>query len=172
MSQITLVTGGARSGKSTYALELARAVDGKRAFIATGVATDDEMVKRIRAHQDERKGEFDTVEASEYVKNVLDAIAYKYDVILIDCVTLLINNMMYRDMENGDIYDEFDRIIEVLGEQNVTAIFVTNEVGLGIVPNNPLARRFRDLQGRVNQKLASASSNVYMVVSGIAMKIK
>ncbi len=174
-ADMILITGGARSGKSSFALGMARATGGgvtKRAFVATAKATDDEMIKRIENHKAQRKGEFDTFEEHEYLAGLLESIAYIYDVILIDCVTLFINNLMFYGKADEEIADHFDSVIKIIKGAGAKVIIVTNEVGLGIVPDNPLARRFIDLQGKVNQQLAASCSEVFLMTSGIPVKIK
>jgi adenosylcobinamide kinase/adenosylcobinamide-phosphate guanylyltransferase len=144
----------------------------KKAFIATAVVIDDEMRQRIEKHQSERKNEFDTFEESKKLASLLDKIASKYDVILIDCIPFLINNLMYAGKTDEEILKEFELSLNNLEKSNAKVILVTNEVGFGIVPDNDAARRFRDLLGRVNQMLAEKSCCVYLMVSGIPLKLK
>lgn len=185
MSEIILITGGVRSGKSSFALHVAKGeqkdafknpagikLHKKKAFVATAVVTDDEMKKRIEEHKKDRQGEFDTYEEPEKISSLIDVVGGKYDVILIDCVTFLINNLMLSGRADDEVLKEFELILNRLEGCNAKVIFVTNEVGFGIVPDNELARRFRDLQGRVNQMLAEASCCVYLMVSGIPLKLK
>jgi adenosylcobinamide kinase/adenosylcobinamide-phosphate guanylyltransferase len=172
MRRIILVTGGARSGKSTFALNMADSENKKRAFVATAVAIDDEMSARIEIHKKERQKDFDTFEEPERLSGLMKDIVKKYDFIVVDCVTFFLNNLMFKGLKDGDILTECELILKSLKEGNAEVVFVTNEVGFGIVPDNPLSRRFRDLQGCVNKMLADASSDVYLMVSGIPLKIK
>ncbi|MEO8027387.1 MAG: bifunctional adenosylcobinamide kinase/adenosylcobinamide-phosphate guanylyltransferase [Bryobacteraceae bacterium] len=161
---LTLIGGGARSGKSRYALELAKQHAGRLAFVATAEALDDEMRERIRSHQAERSSAFSTIEAP------LDlAIAFDqpYDLFVVDCLTLWCSNMLFA---GRDIAAETARMLEAARAHDV--ILVTNEVGCGIVPENELARRFRDEAGRMNQRCAEAADTVYWMVFGVPLKVK
>lgn len=175
MSKVIMLTGGVRSGKSTQALKLAgsKGVPGmKKAFVATGAATDSEMTERIKKHKEERADDYDTYEETENVSALLRDITEEYDIIIVDCMTFLVNNMMFNGRSDDEILEECDLIAKSVKGKGATVIFVTNEVGLGIVPENGLARRFRDLAGRVNQKIAEISDEVYFMVSGLPMEIK
>lgn len=178
LSDIVLVTGGARSGKSRYAQSLAERIGGSRVFIATCPPFDEEMRRRIQRHQAERrKGGWRTVEAPVDLEKALDETA-DFDVRLVDCLTLWINNLMHEaEQEGAEIHE--DQIGRMAGKlafacraRTGATILVTNEVGMGIVPDNPLARRYRDLAGRCNQVLAAAAQRVVLLVSGIPMTIK
>ncbi|MFP4027354.1 MAG: bifunctional adenosylcobinamide kinase/adenosylcobinamide-phosphate guanylyltransferase [Candidatus Brocadiia bacterium] len=178
MAQIILITGGARSGKSRLALDLAEKCPEPRAFIATCPPLDEEMQQRIEAHQNAReKAGWDTIEETTNLADVLQKNT-SYNVMLIDCITLWINNLMHRSSEKNRDLDEsnIEKItIELLGAARKhpgTVIFVTNEVGMGIVPENALARRYRDLVGRCNQAIAAAADDVRLVTCGIDRKIK
>jgi len=172
MSRVILITGGARSGKSSYAQRIAKENGGKRAFIATAVTTDEEMRERILRHKEERGKDFFTYEEPEKIAALLKEIINKYEIILVDCLTFFISNLLIKGLTDEEIYKECDLILERLSGSNSTVIFVSNEVGMGIVPDNALARRFRDIAGRVNQKFANSSDEVYLIVSGIPLKIK
>ena len=173
--KIVFVTGGSRSGKSSFALNKALKIKGKRAFIATATPSDDEMSSRINAHKAERGDKFVTFEEPLSINKLLSEIAQTYNVILIDCLTLWLSNIMYRNIEN--MYNEIDDLIESLNDikkyKNLKAVYiVSNEVGMGIVPENKTARYFRDASGKMNQNVAAIADEVYFTVSGIAMKIK
>ena len=163
---IVLVGGGSRSGKSRYALELARGRGSRLGFLATAQAFDQEMADRIARHRDERASEFVTIEEP---RDIAQAIANRHDLdaIVVDCLTLWVSNLMLADLAIG-----VDPLIEAARRNPATVIFVTNEVGCGIVPENALSRRFRDLAGTVNQRIAAAADEVYYMAFGIPIKVK
>ena len=176
MSEIILITGGARSGKSRTAQKLAEDRGGKRLFVATCTVTDPEMRRRIEQHQfDRQDGGWETVEETVDLEEVLNG-NQEYEVVLIDCLTLWINNLLFTD--SGNALDEaamaakVQRLLEACAVRTGTVIMVTNEVGLGIVPENALARRYRDLVGRCNQVIGSFADKVIFVTCGIPMTIK
>ena len=178
MADFTLVTGGARSGKSSFALELCEKMAGDRCFIATCPVTDGEMADRIEKHRQERLGrKWATIEEElDLTQTITDNTAY--DIILVDCLTLWISNLLYHHEKNGDLLGE--KRMAMLAEQLADAskaspakvCFVTNEVGLGIVPDNALARKYRDLVGRCNRILAARASEVFLVSCGLPLKLK
>jgi adenosylcobinamide kinase / adenosylcobinamide-phosphate guanylyltransferase len=161
-----LVGGGSRSGKSRYALELAKQRGVRPAFLATAQAFDDEMTERIRKHREERGDGFVTLEEPFELANALRA-QRECDVIVVDCLTLWVSNLMLSDREIPA-----NELIAAARESAATVIFVSNEVGCGIVPENPLARRFRDLAGALNQRVAAAADEVYWMAFGIPLKVK
>ncbi|RDE09982.1 bifunctional adenosylcobinamide kinase/adenosylcobinamide-phosphate guanylyltransferase [Pelagibacterium lacus] len=165
-----LVLGGARSGKTALAERLAIAGSTAPAYLATAEALDDEMIERVSAHQRSREGRFTTIEEPLELSQALFAASHAHDVILVDCLTLWITNLL--SMER-DVAEEVDTLIETL-EAITTAriIVVSNEVGLGIVPDNALARTFRDLTGAAHQELAAICEHVYFVVAGLPMVVK
>lgn len=178
MARIILITGGGRSGKSGYALKLAHALPGPRAFIATCPALDDEMRERVRTHK-EARADYNWLTVEETL-NLCDALrrAAHCAVFVVDCLTLWVNNLMYQAQSGGMKISE-DRIagrcndvIEASREIDGTVIFVTNEVGMGIVPCNDVSRRFRDLAGRCNQVFAAAADEVTLVVCGLPLHLK
>ena len=177
MAEIILITGGARSGKSRHAQALAEARPGKRLFIATSPVIDAEMHHRIERHQADRQGQgWRTVEEELRPADILTGNPEE-TVVLLDCLTLWVSNLLFA-AEAPEYYTE-TRLAE-LAEELVGAarnrqgavIIVTNEVGLGIVPENPLARRYRDLVGRCNQTIAAGADRVDLVVCGIPLSIK
>lgn len=179
MSKIILITGGARSGKSSYALERAEAISSNRLFVATCPKIDSEMSERVRRHQEERKGRgWVTVESEINLGAVFKERISGIDVVLIDCITLWVNNILFaHDSEGSEIDDHFIGALcnEWLGTTKNfagTVICVTNEVGLGIVPDNPLARRYRDLVGTCNQLIGRNASEVILVSCGIPLHLK
>lgn len=179
-----LVTGGARSGKSTFAEEYAKKSGENVLYIATAIAFDEEMKERIRLHQRTRPKYWETYEGYINLYDVIEKKAEKFDCILFDCITILVTNLMFyysdnREIDNADfkiieteILSEIDKIMEVCKKIKCETIFVSNEVGMGIVPENKLSRQFRDIAGRVNQRIAKNAEQVFLLVSGIPMKIK
>ena len=173
MNQKVLIIGGCRSGKSRHALDLALSIEGdKKVFIATCEPRDDEMHLRVANHQKERGDAWRTVEAPLHLAEAILQNAKSGSVVLVDCLTLWINNLM---MENEDIQYTDQKIadlIEVIQKAEGPVVLVSNEVGTGIVPENKMARAYRDLVGSVNQAAARAVDRVDMVVAGIAVTIK
>jgi adenosylcobinamide kinase/adenosylcobinamide-phosphate guanylyltransferase len=164
---IVLIGGGSRSGKSSYALTLARQAGERRGFLATAQAFDDEMRQRIAQHREERGPDFVAIEEPLNLAPVILAQQEALDVLVIDCLTLWLSNVMLSGQEPC-----FDSFIEVAAESSMQCILVTNEVGCGIVPDNALARRFRDLAGILNQKAAARATAVYWMVFGVPMRVK
>lgn len=171
MSRLIFITGGARSGKSDLAVRLAEGSSGKVAFIATARAGDAEMAERILLHKRSRPKEWITIENPV---DVPSAIAHcGCDVVIIDCLTLLLSNLMLEDMNKMDpILGRIKELAESTRSFDGTVIVVSNEVGMGIVPENEMARKFRDLAGRANQIMAGAADEVYVCFSGIPVRIK
>jgi adenosylcobinamide kinase / adenosylcobinamide-phosphate guanylyltransferase len=171
---IVLVTGGSRSGKSGFALSLAGERGEPRVFLATAQAFDEEMESRIAAHRKARPADWGLVEEPLAVPGALRrALGDGAHVVLLDCVTIWMSNMLLADERFGE--REAARAAgELVGAARggATTIIVTNEVGSGVVPDNALARRFRDCAGRANQLIAQAADEVYYLVSGIPLKIK
>jgi adenosylcobinamide kinase / adenosylcobinamide-phosphate guanylyltransferase len=168
MSSI-LVLGGARSGKSRYAEDLALGHRGERIYIASAEAGDEEMQRRIADHRRRRGTEWHTLEEPIELTNALQRTCGESRLVLVDCITLWLSNLM---MLERDVGGEIDRLCMVLPRLEGTLIFVSNEVGLGIVPENALARRFRDEAGFANQRLAAACDEVVVMVAGLALKVK
>src|SRR5689334_20626396 len=159
-----LITGGARSGKSRHAQEIAESLGEQRTYIATAEAGDDDMAARIRRHREARGPGWTTVEEP------LDpARAIAGDVVLIDCLTLWVSNLIHA---RDDVGPDFDRLLHALGRAPGHVLVVTNEVGLGIVPDSPLARRYRDELGRLNQRVATACDRVVMMIAGLPLRVK
>lgn len=173
MSEITLIIGGCKSGKSRHALMLARQTPVKhRKFIATGVPFDTEMEDRIRRHRKERGAEWETIEAPV---DLIPAIAENggFDtLILVDCITLWINNLLMENRDRDEIIRYGNELVKILNAVEGPVLLVSNEVGAGIVPENPLARRFRDIAGVINGKIAGCAHQVIWMVAGIPVRIK
>ncbi|NPU90046.1 MAG: bifunctional adenosylcobinamide kinase/adenosylcobinamide-phosphate guanylyltransferase [Fervidobacterium sp.] len=163
-----LITGGMKSGKSTFALNMALKYT-KRAFLATGVPFDEEMRLRIEKHKAERKELFDTFEEPVNVTEVLKNIDNNYDVILFECLTTYLGNLYYYQL---DVQERIDGLVDVLSNMSSDVIVVTNEVGWGIIPENPIARQYAEILGKTNTRLAKLAKEVYLVVSGIGVRIK
>ena len=172
MAKIIFILGGARSGKSTYALELTKKYKKKVAFIATCQALDKEMTQRIKFHKKARPRDWQTFEEPYKVSGLLNKIGAKFDVILIDCLTLLVSNLILKGLKVDAITQEINNILSALNKIEGKAIIVSNEVGLGIVPNTKLGRSFRDVAGKINQAVAQESDEVFFMVSGIPWRIK
>jgi adenosylcobinamide kinase/adenosylcobinamide-phosphate guanylyltransferase len=170
-NKVYFITGGARSGKSAFAEKLATELKGKRAYIATAQALDEEMAAKIAKHQKDRGAQWDTYEEPLAVAELLSKLSSKYDVVLLDCLTLWLSNIMARADGDG-VQSRFEELVSAVRNFKGSCIVVSNEVGLGIVPDNPLARKFRDSAGVLNQKMANAADEVYFTASGIPMKIK
>lgn len=167
---LILVGGGSRSGKSTYSLQLARERGQRRAFIATAQAFDDEMRSRIVRHREERAASFETIEEPYEVTVALRSIGGRYDVAVVDCLTLWLSNLLLAG--RADLEAAMHDLVEAARSSPVGCILVTNEVGCGIVPENALARRFRDLAGTLNQRCAAAAQEAYLLAFGIPIRLK
>jgi adenosylcobinamide kinase/adenosylcobinamide-phosphate guanylyltransferase len=172
MNRITLVTGGARSGKSAHALSLALGHEGKRAFIATAEAFDDEMRERIGNHRRERGDAFLTVEEPLDPARALKSLPGDVSVALLDCLTVWLGNLMHRGGHVDGDTPEVASFMDFLHAPPFDLVIVTNEVGMGIVPGNDMARRFRDLAGRVNRETAVLADTVVLLVCGIPVTVK
>ncbi len=172
MSELILVTGGARSGKSGYAQYLAKSFKRKVIYIATAEALDSDMKKRIRLHKKSRDKSWVTIEESLCVLGAVKKLSADRRVILLDCLTLFISNLILKGLSDKAVYSEVKSILKALKRRAEAVIIVTNEVGSGIVPDSKLGRRFRDLQGKVNQIVSGEADCVYLLVSGIPVKIK
>jgi adenosylcobinamide kinase / adenosylcobinamide-phosphate guanylyltransferase len=173
MGTITLITGGARSGKSMQALKLALPYQ-RKFFVATGEALDDEMSARIEFHRTTRPQEFRTVEEPVKVVAALEEIGNSADLAVLDCLTLWVSNLMQcHSTDDGPILAEADKLAAALKSAPFASIVVTDEVGSGIVPTDHAeSRRFRDLLGWTNQKVASAADDVILMVAGYSIKVK
>lgn len=172
MGKITFILGGARSGKSRLAVDLAKKAGGRVAFIATCVTPDLEMKQRIALHRKSRPGSWQTFAEGEDIAKVLREKGSRFKVVIIDCLTLLLSNLMLKGISEKVIHHRIDQLLTTLMKTEVQAIIVSNEVGLGIVPENKLARHFRDVAGRTNQQVAGKAHEVFFMVAGIPWRIK
>ena len=173
MKTTTLIIGGCRSGKSGYALRLADARrGGKNLFVATCAPQDKEMTERVKRHQIERGDRWQTIEAPLDPAAVLHDHGSGADILVIDCLTLWVSNLMMTGQKDEQIIDNISRLCDSLMKTPCPVILVSNEVGTGIVPENALARRYRDLIGWCNQRAATACDRVIWMVAGIAVPIK
>lgn len=182
-SQIILCSGGARSGKSEFAERLALSTEGRKAYVATGQAFDEEMVDRIKKHQERRGDIWTNFEVPLYLAKEWQNISQSTDVILIDCLTMFTTNHMMahgsiqgqqdaNDLEEA-VLSELELLLSLIASSDgKTVIFVTNEIGLGIVPDNKLARYFRDIAGRVNRTVATVANKLYLTISGVTIELK
>lgn len=165
---VTLVLGGARAGKSEFAEELARAWE-QRVYLATAVATDDEMARRIAAHRRRRGARWRTVEEPVELAAAVRRESAPASGLLVDCLTVWLGNLMHHGLD----VDAYCRaLIEALATARGPMVLVANEVGLGIVPNNAMTRAFRDHAGRLNQAVARVASRVFFMAAGIPMTLK
>lgn len=168
-----LIIGGAKSGKSRIALNFCNGLNRKKIFVATAQALDDEMRERIRRHKEGRGGEWITVEEPIHIIEKIREFDKPDTVILVDCLTLWISNLF---MAHGDslqhVHESIDAFIEQLPRIKGTVVIVSNEVGMGIVPENNLARSYRDVAGSLNQRVAQAAQKVIAVMAGLPVVLK
>jgi len=182
---IIFIIGGARSGKSSFALNEASKIKGQKAYIATAEALDSEMKERIEMHKKLRRNEWDTYEEPIKIAELIGTVGDKYKVVLVDCLTLWLSNVMLQSKQPENAITEFLQVLGSLsrsssstrlnslnGFNGLNLFIVSNEVGMGIVPDNKMAREFRDWAGFLNQKIAEIADEVYLVTAGIPVKIK
>ncbi len=185
MGKLILVTGGARSGKSSFAEETVRSFGSSILYIATAVAFDSEMKERISRHRQHRPSSWETLEAFCDFDRTLPGMLDGREAVLLDCVTIMVSNIMllramdWEDLSVEDINDverevvgQVGTLLSIIKKTDIPFILVTNELGMGVVPPYALGRAVRDIAGRVNQQLARAADEVYLCVSGIPVKIK
>lgn len=178
MAHITLITGGCRSGKSSHAQKTAEAFPAPRLYVATCPPVDDEMEARIRRHREGRAPEhWHTVEETLDIASALRG-APGYGVVLVDCLALWVSNLMYaaelenRSLTEEDVAEHCREVLAACADPDARVVFVTNEVGMGIVPENEVARRYRDLLGRCNQVMAAGAQTVILMSCGIPLILK
>lgn len=195
--KLILILGGARSGKSQYAIELARKMKGRTVFLATLEFKDEEMEERIKKHRQARPPAWQTVEEGKNIENILLNLKGLCNVVIIDCLTNLVSNLLLdlsrtekhseklrRDPEvtppgqvhsgkdEEKVVDRIEGIMRVIDEVDFTVLMVANEVGSGIVPDTALGRKFRDVAGKANQLAAKYADEVYLMTAGIPLKVK
>jgi adenosylcobinamide kinase / adenosylcobinamide-phosphate guanylyltransferase len=163
------ILGGARSGKSRYAQQRAEAIGGRGVFIATAEAYDDEMRDRIARHRADRDQRWSTVEAPRALAAAIDAQSGSGQVVLVDCLTLWLSNVLLAD---EDVEAAGNRLCAAIAGFDGALILVSNEVGQGIVPDNALARRFRDAAGRLHQQVARVAHEVQFITAGLPLRLK
>ena len=172
MKQIIFVTGGCRSGKSSFALDYANKHFKSKIFLATAPALDDEMKKRIKAHQEARGPEWAAIEEQTEIAKAVVSVEINYEVILLDCMTLWLSNLIMAGEPENQIFSRTEAFIEAIQRIPQSVIIVSNEVGYGIVPVNDIARQFRDIMGTVNQRLAACADVVVWTIAGLPQIIK
>ncbi|MFH0702625.1 MAG: bifunctional adenosylcobinamide kinase/adenosylcobinamide-phosphate guanylyltransferase [bacterium] len=174
MGKITFIIGGARSGKSSYAVKLAKDSFKKAAFVATCPYYDEETKERIEQHIKERPSEWQTFEEFRNLAPLLENIdsQHNFDIVIIDCLTLFISNLLLDKAEEAFIKERIAQMLQALKNTKYDSILVANEVGLSIVPENQLARKFRDIAGRVNQLVAQTADHAIFMVAGMPLKLK
>ncbi len=177
-NKLIYISGGCRSGKSNYAQTLAESLPGKQVYIATCPKIDSEMDQRITLHQQQRANRnWHTIEAPLELAAAV-AQAGEFDIILIDCLTLWINNLLYNAEQNGELINEQAiaaeciKLVETCRKQNQTIIFVSNELGMGLVPADAISRSYRDCLGRCNQTIATLADEAIFMVSGLPLILK
>ena len=178
MAKLILITGGARSGKSDYAQLRAEAIPGQHFFLATCPAIDEEMADRIARHkQDRRNGLWQTIEEEYDLTEVIEKLPGG-SVCLLDCLTLWINNLMYlseiakKEFTEDMMQEQTRELLDAVESYAGTILMVSNEVGMGVVPDSPVARKYRDCVGRSNQMIASAADEVILVSCGLPLFLK
>lgn len=173
MARVTLITGGVRSGKSSHAIALAMGQEAaRRFFLATAEALDDEMRARIARHRETRPAGFETIEEPLHLCVVLETLVGRADIVVLDCLTLWVANLMERGFDDDAIIAEGEALATALLRAPFETIVVSGEVGWGIVPENPVARRFRDLLGWINQRFAHSADTVLLMAAGYPLRVK
>ena len=172
MKKFVFILGGARSRKSSYAVERAKKLEKKVVFIATATSPDREMKERIKFHKISRPRQWKLIEEGKDVSSILSKLNGRYEVVLIDCLGLLISNLLQSNLDDQEIERRIKELIAAILKIDLTTILVSNEVGSGIVPANPLARRFRDILGLANQMMAKKADEVIFMQSGIPVMLK
>jgi adenosylcobinamide kinase/adenosylcobinamide-phosphate guanylyltransferase len=170
--KMIFITGGCRSGKSRFALDYANQHFSKKLYLATCEALDEEMAQRIEHHKKMRGPEWQTIEEPVEIAEKIRQYRERVEVILLDCITLWLSNLLTKGNDDLKIMDEINRFMEMMKQTPTSLIVVSNEVGMGIVPADPLSRRFRDLSGMINQRIAEVVDTVIFMFSGIPIFLK
>lgn len=168
-AETTFILGGARSGKSRFAESLVLKSGLKPVYLATGRAYDEEMMQRVETHRSRRGGEWETIEEPLALVDALTNASYKGRMILVDCLTLWITNLM---MAEADVAKEGAGLVRFLEGLEVPIVLVSNETGLGVIPENKMAREFTDFAGAIHQEVANVCDSVYLVTAGLPQKLK
>jgi adenosylcobinamide kinase/adenosylcobinamide-phosphate guanylyltransferase len=174
MGKLILILGGARSGKSSFAVAQAKKLSSGRSdviYVATASSLDEEMKRRIKMHRRRRPTSWRIIEEQVDISKILAKLV-KTSVVIVDCLTLLISNLLLSGERETVILKKMKKLFTTLKKRNLTTLIVSNEVGMGIVPENRLARSFRDIAGQINQMLANLADEVYLLEAGIPIKIK
>jgi len=170
---IVFLTGGVRSGKSDTAQKWGEGMEGRRLYLATAEALDDEMRRRIARHQMSRADRWTTWEEPVHIGTAIERVADEYDVILIDCLTVWVSNLLHYAEGDDELYaKEVNALLKAMESLRGTVFIVSNEVGMGIVPDNACAREYRDRLGLLNQRIAQKADRVYFICSGIPLVLK
>ena len=169
-SGIALVLGGARSGKSRFALAYGRTLGARRLFVATAEAGDAEMAERVKRHREERGADFATREEPLHLPALL-AERHDADVVVVDCLTLWLCNLLMHDRSPADVEAEVEKLLVTVARREHHTILVSNEVGLGIVPESASGRGFRDIVGRAHQQIAAQADEVYFAAMGMVLRL-
>lgn len=177
-SRLILVLGGTRSGKSEFAESLIKEMGEKITYIATAACLDEEMARRIIKHQQSRPKEWKTIEATSGIPKVLKEVCSSSDAVLLDCLTLLVSNLLFEQeitdhgAAENRVLEEINQLARQAKNSPCPIVVVSSEVGLGVVPDNELARLYRDILGKANQILAQNAQDVYLVIAGIPVELK
>jgi adenosylcobinamide kinase / adenosylcobinamide-phosphate guanylyltransferase len=175
-NRIVLLLGGARSGKSARAQQMAEEFGGSVLFCATAQALDEEMQARIEAHKKSRPTGWDTLESSRNIGKELRNRAHGYDTVIVDCITLLVSNCLCDETATGEaaqsVAGEIASLVDLMQRRPSNFILVSNEAGSGLVPDNKLGRLYRDLLGQANQQLAKCADEVHLMAAGLSIKMK
>lgn len=186
MGKIIYITGGARSGKSSFAEKKVFESEKEKIYIATAISFDEEMKERVRLHKIQRGEDWITIEGYKNISNILSEYKNLNKIILLDCLTNMVTNNMIMDRDvdwdkitqeslrdiESEIKNEVQDLIDFIKDSSLDMILVSNEVGMGLVPPYALGRYFRDIGGRMNQLVAKESDEAYLVVSGLELKLK
>ena len=172
MGKLIFITGGARSGKSSFGVKMAKSIKKRKVFIATCIPEDEEMKKRVALHRKNRPSSWKTIEVRKELLSVLEEETKSDIVIVIDCLTLFISSLLMEKVRESIIKNEIKKIVKVIKQGKAMVIVISNELGSGLIPENKLGRVFRDIVGFCNQIAAAGAREVYFAVSGISMQIK
>lgn len=170
-SQLTLVLGGARSGKSSFALQQGKGKS-PRAFVATGEPFDQEMATRIQKHQRSRGKGWITKEVPINLTDWLEQEGEPYQIVVVDCLTLWLNNLLRSKVRASRVLSHVRKLLQAIRACPTQVVMVSNELGMGLVPGDSVSREFRDVAGRMNQLVAAEADEVHFLVSGIPLRLK